>query len=247
MNIKQFSVSGSTLKIIAIISMLIDHTGAAVIRLLRTALPETMPQARAFLFWLYPITRDIGRLAFPIFCFLLVEGFYHTRNVYKYALRLFIFALISEIPYDFALGANLFDRVHQNVYFTLLLGLFVMIGLSATDKLTPRNAVERLLRHILQIVICVLPFFLARWGYTDYRFRGIMLIEVLYGFYHDKKAQAAIGALTISWEDWGPFAFIPIWFYNGKRGLSLKYIFYWFYPVHLVILGFIKLYLKSII
>ena len=240
MNAHRFSVSGSTLKIIAIISMLIDHTGAAVIRPLRNALPESMQLTKDFLTLLYPISRNIGRLAFPIFCFLLVEGFFHTRNVYKYAKRLLIFAFISEIPFDYALGKSLFDWHHQNVYFTLFFGLLVMISLSEIDKLKPTTPLKRLPYYFLQMSICILPLIIAQRCYFDYRFRGIMVIMVLYGFRQNRNEQTAMGALTISWEDWGPFAFIPIWFYNGKRGLSLKYLFYWFYPAHLIILGFLK-------
>ncbi len=253
MNKKFFSLSVSSLKLIAIVSMLIDHTGAAVIRPLRTALADSSPAVSAFLNWLYPVTRDIGRIAFPIFCFLLVEGFFHTHNVKKYAFRLFLFALISELPYDFALGKSLFDWQHQNVYFTLLLGLLVMIVLSALDKKTPRSKAERYFILFLQISVCVIPLYLAKHLYTDYRFRGVMLIEILYSLHCsqpetllDRAPQAAIGAVAISWEDWGPAGFLPILFYNGKRGLSLKYFFYWFYPAHLVILGFIRLWVKTL-
>lgn len=240
MNNHRFSVSGSTLKIIAIISMLIDHTGAAIIRPLRTALPDTMQQTKNFLTWIYPLSRNIGRLAFPIFCFLLVEGFFHTRNVYKYAGRLFLFALISELPFDYALGKSLFDFHHQNVYFTLLFALLALIALSEIEQLKPRCFHQRIFCRLLQIIACVFPLIIAQRCYFDYRFRGIMVIFVLYGFHQNRKEQAAMGALTISWETWGPFAFLPIWFYNGKRGLSLKYLFYWFYPVHLIVLGFLR-------
>ena len=124
---KKFGISGSTLKLIAIVSMLIDHTAATVIRaLLISASPDWQPGLRT----LYSVSRDIGRLAFPIFCFLLVEGFLHTRNPKKYAGRLFLFALISEIPFDLALQSGWFDPGKQNVYFTLLIGLLVLMGLS---------------------------------------------------------------------------------------------------------------------
>lgn len=253
MNKKLFSLSGSSLKIFAVVSMLIDHTGGAVIRPLRTALADSSPAVSDFLTHLYPITRDIGRIAFPIFCFFLVEGFFHTRNVRNYAFRLFRFALISELPYDFALGKNLFDWKHQNVYFTLLLGLLFMISLSALDKITPRSKAERYVLRLSQIAVCVIPLYLAKYLYTDYRFRGVMLIEVLYAMrcsqprtLLDRVPQAAIGAVAISWEDWGPAGFLPILFYNGNRGNASKNFFYWFYPIHLTILGFIRLWVKTL-
>ena len=97
MNVKQQGISGYWLKVIAVISMLIDHTSAVIL--------EQIPglENPAFLM------RIIGRLAFPIYCFLLVEGFYHTRSRAKYAGRLFLFALISEVPFDLAFSRRMCD------------------------------------------------------------------------------------------------------------------------------------------
>ena len=113
-------ISGSTLKLIAIITMLIDHTGATVI-LAITRHPAIIADPARLALWrqVYSISRDIGRLAFPIFCFLLVEGFLHTHDIRKYAQRLFLFALVSEIPFDIALKTGWYDPGKQNVYFTL--------------------------------------------------------------------------------------------------------------------------------
>ena len=111
---KKKGISGSTLKIIAMITMLIDHIGAAVcMRMmlaegfgdLNGAAEETIKAwvtVHADLYSTYYMFRMIGRIAFPIFCFLLVEGFKHTKDAKKYAIRLFAFALISEIPFDLA-------------------------------------------------------------------------------------------------------------------------------------------------
>lgn len=107
-------VTGSTLKLIAIITMLIDHTAATILDRILIArsiggLGNNNTQAamdfmsdNAVIYGVYMIMRLIGRIAFPIFCFLLVEGFVHTHNKWKYALRLGLFALISEIPFDLA-------------------------------------------------------------------------------------------------------------------------------------------------
>ncbi len=100
-------INSFQLKWIAVITMIIDHTGAVLF-------PDNM------------VFRYIGRIAFPIFCFLLVEGFFHTRDVRKYMLRLGLFALISEIPYDLAFRDTVLEFEHQNVFFALLLGV-VMI------------------------------------------------------------------------------------------------------------------------
>ena len=220
-------LSGSVLKLIAIILMLIDHTGLMIL--------YNYPATTATLFhfggidysW-YRIFRDIGRAAFPIFCFLLVEGFIHTHDVKKYAQRLFLFALISEIPFDFALKPRWFYPGKQNVYFTLLIGLLVLWGVAVCNG-----------QLVIQLLILVSGLLAASFLQTDYSFKGVFLIEVLYIFRSSRLYQCLCGAAAISWEIPAPAAFLPVFFYNGKRGISLKYFFYWFYPVHLVLLGII--------
>lgn len=226
---RTFGISGSTLKIIAIVTMLIDHAGATVVSALTrqpyiTSSPETLQAVRT----LYNVMRDIGRVAFPIFCFLLVEGFLHTHNVKKYAQRLFLFALISEIPFDFALKPRWFYPSKQNVYFTLFIGLLVLWGIQTCWG-----------RIWVQIPIMVAGLLAADFLRTDYGYKGVFLIEVLYILRFSKLYQCLGGAAAISWEVPAPLAFLPVYFYNGKRGISLKYFFYWFYPVHLVVLGLI--------
>lgn len=240
---KKLSVTGSTLKTFAILIMLIDHIGAALVGPLRSSLSQTMPKLADILRTLYPHMRNIGRLAFPIFCFLLVEGFLHTSNAARYAKRLFLFALISEIPFDFALSNSLFAYNHNNVYFTLLIGLLVMMGVSYFETKTPCHPAERYFNLCMQILIAAAGLYAAKYLHTDYGFKGVFLIEVLYFLKSDRKVQAIFGAIAISWEATAPLAFIPIWFYNGERGRQMKYFFYWFYPVHLIILGFLKMWL----
>ena len=102
-------LSGGAFKMIAIITMFIDHLGATVLRaIVRLPSVSSVPESQKMWLAIYNLSRDIGRLAFPIFCFLIVEGFLHTRNVKKYAGRLFLFALISEIPFDLTLKGNVF-------------------------------------------------------------------------------------------------------------------------------------------
>lgn len=124
-------ISGSTLKIMAIITMFIDHLGLAVIARMRRTVSAGELLLR--LNSLYSATRVIGRLAFPIFCFLLVEGFDKTGSRAKYLFRLGLFALISEIPYDLAFCAKLLEFKHQNVYFTLFLGLLSLCAYAAME------------------------------------------------------------------------------------------------------------------
>ena len=230
-------LSGSALKLIAITLMLIDHTGLMIL--------YNYPATTATLFsfggvdysW-YRIFRDIGRAAFPIFCFLLVEGFLHTHDRKKYALRLFLFALVSEIPFDLAIMGRLFDPVHQNVFFTLLIGLLAMM---LCDYFRMQA------QPVAQVLVLILAMVLAWALHTDYGYRGVLLIELLYIFRYNRMKQVVAGAVAFSWETTAPLAFIPVWFYNGKRGKSGKWFFYWFYPVHLLILWGVKTFLLPIL
>ena len=134
-------LTGNTLKLIAIFTMLIDHIGAAVIEagILSSndmaRMMAILETERGMQWYLADIVlRLIGRLAFPIFCFLLVEGFTHTGNEAKYARNLLLFALISEIPFDLAFFGRLFFPGAQNVYFTLFLGVEMMCFLKICRK-----------------------------------------------------------------------------------------------------------------
>lgn len=229
-------VSGSTLKLIAIITMLIDHTGATVIRAIQSH-PAVTSDAELSLLWqqIYNISRDIGRIAFPIFCFLLVEGFLHTRDVRRYAGRLFLFALISEIPFDIALKGNWYFPGKQNVYFTLLIGLLVLIGIQWITENGMRNL-------FLAVIPIAIGMYIALKIDTDYNYKGIFLIAILYLMRSSRLYQCIGGAAAVSWEVPAPLAFIPVYLYNGQRGLRLKYLFYWFYPAHLMILYVLKTY-----
>ncbi len=227
-------ISGSTLKLIAIITMFIDHTGATVISALqRHPAIASNPELRVLWQHIYDVSRDIGRLAFPIFCFLLVEGFLHTRDVRKYACRLFLFALISEIPFDLALKTGWYDPDKQNVYFTLLIGLLVLMGIRLITDNDSRNL-------FLAIIPIAIGMYIALKIDTDYNYKGVFLIAILYMMRNSRLYQCIGGAAAISWELPAPLAFIPVYLYNGKRGLQLKYVFYWFYPAHLILLYILK-------
>lgn len=227
-------ISGFTLKVIAILSMLIDHTGAAVVEKAILKLPSVTGNADLLAFWTRTdqVMRAIGRIAFPIFCFLLVEGFIYTRDVKKYAGRLLLFALLSEFPFDLALKQGVFAPRSQNVYFTLFFGLLAMAAAAWCEQHK---------KNWLSAFAFLAAMGLAWLLKTDYSYKGILLIAVLFVFRFDRFLQCAGGAAAISWELTAPLAFLPIWFYNGKHGsCSLKYFFYAFYPVHLLILAGIR-------
>lgn len=245
-------ISGSTIKIIAIVTMLIDHIGATILGryIMMSGFMEIAASSdvnainrwlmeNGTLYNIYQIMRMIGRVAFPIFCFLLVEGFLRTRDVKKYALRLGAFALISEIPFNLALTSRVTELQYQNVYFTLLIGLLTMM---VFDKIEKREWVRPAKLFLCGIAV-VAGAVLAELLRTDYGAIGVLCILVLYIFRNRKPLQIIAGCISFLWEITAPLAFIPIAFYNGKRGLRLKYIFYVFYPLHLLVLYLICMYL----
>ena len=227
-------ISGSTLKLIAVFSMLIDHTGATVLRTL-CHLPSitAVPGRQAFFVSAYNLSRSIGRIAFPIFCFLLIEGFEHTHDVKKYALRLLSFCLVSEIPFDLLFNGKILESGYQNVFFTLFIGLMVMWGFQAVEN---QERFAKFKKVIFDAGILAAGILAAEFLNTDYAGIGVACIVLLYVFRKKKSYQLLAGCIGFSWELTAPLAFIPIAFYNGKRGLSLKYFFYIFYPAHLLIL-----------
>ena len=221
-------LSSSILKIIAIISMTIDHMGVILIY------PKInlMPDEAKKLYYLYIATRIIGRIAFPIFAFLIAEGALKTANIKKYISRLLLFALISEIPYDIATNGRIFDMGSQNIFWTLAAGLGMII-LIKNKKYT-----GRLKAIILSVSLCVVSSFLS------FSLGGIMLILSFYIFRYDEKRlipsvfiSTFIMTMTSSLLQLfsllaGPF----IYLYNGKRGGVNKYLFYAYYPLHLLVL-----------
>ena len=167
-------LSGSALKIIAIVTMLIDHIAATVIiRILKFG------GYNDGLYQLYRVMRNIGRIAFPIFCFLLVEGFMHTRDREKYALRLGCFAAVSEIPFDLAFNGKVLEVGYQNVFFTLLLGLLTMM---AYDAVMNQSRWSVWKRTALSTIAILAGMFAAEFLSTDYGALGVLCIMVFYLF-----------------------------------------------------------------
>lgn len=194
----------------------------------------------------------VGRLAFPIFAFQISEGFVHTSDVKRYARRLFLCALLSEIPFDLVYGSTLFYPFHQNVLFTLLLGLG---GCCAIDR-------ARRVRTWKAVVLCTVLLagilLLSTVLFVDYGWRGVATVILFYVLRDLPCATfarflalvllniAGIRDMTLSLWGWdfptqgfAVGAIVPIWLYNGRRGgggKALQYTFYAFYPVHLLVL-----------
>ena len=222
-------LSGSALKLIAVITMLIDHI-AAFGPLVKE--PVFLFSCFGHEFTLYFFMRFIGRAAFPIYCFLLTEGFLHTRSRKKYAMNLLLFALLSEIPWDLIHFGKLFSLRSQSVYVTLFLGY---LGLCALERF--RDQWFRLLLSLGILFYCSILF------HSDYGYAGFALILMLYLLRDRVIEKAVIGCGFLHCSYRAPIGFIPILLYNGKRGFiqghCLKYVFYAFYPVHLLILYFL--------
>ena len=228
-------ISGSTLKIIAIVTMIIDHIGAAV---LARILISGQSANREMIFGIYWLMRIVGRIAFPIYCFLLIEGFEHTKDIRRYIFRLGLFAVISEIPFDLAFSGTLLEFGYQNVFFTLFIGLLTVALFHTVEERTEWHPALRVLA-----LVCIMGagMALAYFMHTDYDALGVMCILVFYIFRKNKKLQMIAGMIAFFWWELPAlFAFIPIYFYNGTRGIRMKYAFYIIYPAHLMILYLIS-------
>lgn len=241
-------ISGSTLKIIAMITMFIDHFAAAYLERvlnaegIRVYLDDgaDMPG----LAWVYLLMRLIGRIAFPIFVFLLVEGFLHTRNWWKYLGRLCVFALISEIPFDMAFNltdaqvfcGQLLEFSSQNVFFTLMIGLFAIILL----HLIRIKSEKKLSELLLSVAVIAAGMALAVLLRTDYSWAGVLAIVIMWRFWNKRMCSAGVVCLMLTATNFleitAFLALLPIAKYNGTRGMKQKYVFYVFYPLHLLLL-----------
>ena len=205
-------LSGSALKMIAIITMLIDHIGAVILSM--------YPPAQKVLFTL------LGREYSVYLIFLLLEGFRHTRSRFRYGRNLLLFALISEIPWNL-MFTNTLHYERQNVFFTLFLGYLAFCAIEYFKD-------KRLIQLLCILGLLVVSIFLK----ADYGWRGYIFLLIMYYMRNDKPGQAILGSCWLYYEWRACFAFLSINLYNGERGFihgkAAKYFFYWFYPVHIM-------------
>ena len=236
---KNFELTAAVLHIIAMTLMLMDHLWA-------TLLP-----AREWL-------TCAGRVAFPIFAFMAVEGYFHTRSFKKYILRMLLFAVLSEIPFDLMYGGTWFYPVHQNVLWTFLLGL---LGVWLMEQVRKKG------KTWMYLLVCVLVVLaglvLGTLCMVDYYGGGVLTVFVFY-FLHGRKWWCFLGQLAaLYWlnvellgglmyqvqlfgmefelcqQGLALLALIPIWLYRGRQGYHSKpfqYLCYAFYPVHMLLL-----------
>ena len=222
-----FSLSGTALKRIACLSMLVDHLGASLLEngLFRCSAIDPG-------WWAGPAFAAGGAAGVSHLLLSAGGGLSPHPRSQKYALRMLGFALISEWPFDWAFFSGVYWG-HQNVYFTLLLGLLAMKALDTSQ--TPEGMPT--LKGILGAAAC---FLAAALLHCDYDVLGLALILALYMTRKDKRAQCIAGAVFSLFEPVAPLAFGLVWFYSGERGGSSKleqWAFYWFYPAHIFVLG----------
>lgn len=209
--------------------MLTDHIGAVL-----------LSGGSHSLFSAYSLCRQIGRLAFPVFCFLLVEGFCHTRNVNQYIARMFLFAWVAEIPYDLAFFGKIVKLDRQNVLFTFVIALLVLLlaeraggtGFGGLASFREHSLTVNLKWWGIVLAGCVL----AGYFRTDGSYFGIILILVFYYFRANHWHRNVIAGVTMCWQPASLLALPLVECYNGERGKGGKYFFYWFYPLHLFVL-----------
>lgn len=218
-NIQKPALTSYDLKVIAMVTMLIDHIGVMFF-------PKLM------------LLRIIGRIAFVLFTFLLVEGFFHTRNLKVYLGAILLAAILSELPYDLAFSGKWFNLGRQNVLFTLGMGIIAMMVMKSS------------LAGDLKVLFVYLIMVLNNYMGFDYYYLGILQIVFFYLYrasFFKKAITVTILNLfyffRITVQSIAFIGLIPIYLYNGERGKKSGWVFYTFYGLHLLILGLIKKYL----
>lgn len=232
-------ISSFALHILAMTLMLCDHLWA-------TLLPGQE--------WL----TCIGRMAFPIFAFMIVEGYFHTSNVRKYILRLFAFAIISEVPFNLFYGSSVIFPFHQNVLWTFLIAVLSITLIEKTKK-----AKKWWLTWLIGIVTVAVDSLLGTVAMVDYFGAGVLTVLVFY-FFRERKWWCFFGQLVCMFiindcilggyyysipivgyelkvvqQGFALLSLIPIWLYDGHQGYHSKpfqYLCYMFYPLHMLIL-----------
>lgn len=254
--------SGNQLKIIALILMVVEHFFKVftipIIEYYKIEFPRVYEIQDFAIRYLYPLTA----IAFPLFAFLLTEGFIYTHNRKKYLNSMLLFSLISEIPFDmaffssFAKNAGTFPLYfeYQNIFFTLLIALLCLTVLEKLPRYEPKKRKKNLTAIILYAAVIVGFGTISELLKCDYGFRGILLISLLYLFHNNRFAQCLVyPALMIFFDGDQPNIYSLIYcclllFYCGKRNLKgkiathpqFKYLVYAIYPFHLLIFAIIK-------
>ena len=221
------------LKLIAMISMVFDHVGDMF-----------FPEA------LWP--RMIGRLAMPLFAFCISEGYIHTRDRNKYMIRLGIFALISEIPFDLAFDGRI-GLGHQNIMLTFFMSVIALrifdLIRGEWDETTGKYSTGKTILGCLVIIAMAALALVVKADYTVFAVISVFLFYVFKDSSSIIRSGIGVAFLaltrTMGYYCTTGLSFIPLAMYNGKKGKGLKWLFYAFYPGHLLVLYLIKLFIKG--
>ena len=225
-------LSNFDLKLIAIITMTIDHIGVV------------------FGTPFYNLLRAVGRLSFPIFAFLLTEGYVHTKSFGKYFFRLLVLAVISEVIYDYIFYGSFIYLGANNIFFTLALGLLTLWLLDKSRTLVKKYFKEKIdltiILPITYLLIIVVMGLIAELLSFSYGMLGILVISFFYLF----KKNFSLTVLSVSlstlilgdtMQYFSLLSLILIYFYNKKLGKKCKVFFYLYYPLHILVLGVIRM------
>ncbi len=226
-------LDGTTLKLIAMISMVFDHIGDLFY-------PGVM--------W----PRMIGRIAMPIFAFFIAEGFAHTRDRKQYLLRIALFALVSEIPFDLAFSGSI-GFSHQNIMLTFFISILALMLFDRIREGKSPNANQYSpARTAFGIFAVIAMAVLALALRADYTFFAVIAVFLFYVFRHKHPVvRSGVGVAflaltrTMGYYCTTGFSFIPLVMYNGKKGRGLKWLFYVFYPGHLLVLYALKTIIRT--
>lgn len=239
----KIKITGSTLKIIALVTMLIDHIAYGILRFIPAF------RATGEYHYIYVIMRYIGRVSFPLFAFLLVQGFLHTKSHARYVIRLAIFVVVSELPFNLAFYKTMLHPQYQNVFLDLLLGFVAMLGLrwlkgiyyskSFRSFITDGIRQNIFILGLGTIVVCTCML-VAELIKADYGAAGVIVI-IVFLLLKDKPIAASLIACSILlWDSelevTSYLMIIPLYFYNGEKGRNIKLLSYIFYPAHLLII-----------
>lgn len=191
---------------------------------------------------IYYILRAIGRISFPLFAFLLIEGIKHTRNIMNYGFRIFIFAIISEIPYDWGVFGKIVNIQHQNIFFELFLGL-VLVSMFRLCE----NRICLMGNLVVKIVLSMMFMYASEYFRIDYGYVGILVIIIFYLIDNKNLSIVVVCLLLTDMVKDELFAWLsvfPIAMYDNTRGYYKKYTFYMAYPIHLVVFRIVQIILK---
>lgn len=227
-------LSNFDLKLIAIITMTIDHIGVV------------------FGTPLYNFLRAVGRLSFPIFAYLLTEGYVHTKSFSKYFLRLLILAITSEVIYDYVFFDSFIYMKANNIFFTLALGLLTIKLLDKNKSLIKKYFKDKIdlliILPITYLLIIIIMCIIGELLNFSYGMLGILIISFFYIFKENfPLTLISVSLSTIIFGEpmqyFSIFSLIFIYFYNKRLGKNYKLFFYLYYPLHILVLGLIKMFL----